>query len=96
MNGPNSFCDGNFTKNIYLNIESIIQRDEGGRGIKSLCIPYELESSARILLSCSKVVIITGFPCMLDFDPPTETDGPLGKQKRNLNKYILYASRPFI
>lgn len=27
---------------------------------------------------CWQVAILTGFPCLLDYSPPTETDGPLG------------------
>ena len=28
--------------------------------------------------SVESVVIITGFPCLLEYNPPTETDGPIG------------------
>ena len=38
----------------------------------------DLYKAATLLTSAETVVIITGFPCMLDYDPPTETDGPLG------------------
>ena len=63
---------------IINKLESIVQRDEGKRGIKELIIPGELYRSALTLMESKNVAIITGFPCMLDFDPPTETDGPLG------------------
>lgn len=59
-------------------IESIIQRDEGDRGIKDIFLKGELYSSAEAVLKCNSIVIITGFPCLLDYNPPTETDGPLG------------------
>ena len=58
--------------------ESIIQRDEGNRGIKDIFLKEELNNAAAALLDCNDVGIITGFPCLLDFSPPTETDGPLG------------------
>uniref|UniRef100_A0A0G4F3E7 D-glutamate cyclase-like C-terminal domain-containing protein n=1 Tax=Chromera velia CCMP2878 TaxID=1169474 RepID=A0A0G4F3E7_9ALVE len=60
----------------------LIQRDEGGRGIKNLlCTEIEdhLWQGAESLAHVSvHVGLITGFPCCLDFDPPTETDGPAG------------------
>lgn len=60
-------------------MESLVQRDEGNRGIAELCLPRgELQSAAEILLRADHVTIITGFPCMIEQTPPTETDGPLG------------------
>jgi hypothetical protein len=59
-------------------IEERVQRDEGGRGIGQFMLTGELYNSAIALLNCKRVGIITGFPCLLDFTPPTETDGPLG------------------
>jgi len=59
-------------------VESIIQRDEGNRGIKDLFQKGELYNAAKSLLTSNTVAIITGFPCLLDHTPPTETDGPLG------------------
>jgi len=40
----------------------------------------ELEAAARALYHAppGPVAILTGFPCMLDHTPPTETDGPPG------------------
>ena len=78
-------------------IETLVQQDEGKRGIAQI-IPIfpifqaataeeeqsqsrpqsHLENAAQAMLDCSHAVIITGFPCMLDHSPPTETDGPLG------------------
>lgn len=63
---------------ICNRIENLIQRDEGSRGIGPLCIPDELSKSASAIVNSEKIVILTGFPCMLDYNPPTETDGPLG------------------
>ena len=60
-------------------MESLVQRDEGNRGISELCLPPgELQSAAETLLRADHVTIITGFPCMIEQTPPTETDGPLG------------------
>lgn len=58
-----------------------VQQDEGGRGIDKLFSKDpELFNAAKDLLhrSSQRVVIMTGFPCMMDYNPPTETDGPLG------------------
>lgn len=66
------------TATAYAAIEEVVQRDEGNRGIKFLCIPNELYHASDALIKANKVAIITGFPCMLDHSPPTETDGPLG------------------
>lgn len=60
-------------------IEERIQRDEGNRGIKEILLPQgELYNAAKSLLPKKRIAIITGFPCLLDYTPPTETDGPLG------------------
>lgn len=59
-------------------IEAVVQRDEGKRGIGPLCLSGELKSAADRIINARRVVIITGFPCLLDYSPPTETDGPLG------------------
>mmetsp|Transcript_22919 Transcript_22919/g.55476 ORF Transcript_22919/g.55476 Transcript_22919/m.55476 type:complete len:293 (+) Transcript_22919:34-912(+) len=59
-------------------LEERIQRDEGGRGIKPLIIPGELELASKAVLGAEVVVILTGFPCLLDRECPTETDGPSG------------------
>ena len=60
-------------------IEERIQRDEGKRGIQEILLPIgELFHAATSLISKKRVGILTGFPCLLDYTPPTETDGPLG------------------
>jgi D-glutamate cyclase len=67
-------------------IEKRIQMDEGKRGIHELIptfLPIDgnlshLEGAARALLASKNVIIMTGFPCLLKNNPPTETDGPLG------------------
>lgn len=69
------------TKKIIIDLETRIQLDEGKRGIKEIIVNKdELYNSANELLKSrnKKIAIVTGFPCMLDFVPPTETDGPLG------------------
>lgn len=62
-------------------LEHIVQRDEGGRGIRHLARPAgELASIARQLMSARRVTLLTGFPCVPHaVSPvPTETDGPSG------------------
>lgn len=64
-------------------IEKIVQVDIGGRGIGAFTPPEgELFYAASGLYdaACSNrdILILTGFPCLLDYSPPTETDGPLG------------------
>jgi len=60
-------------------LEERVQRDEGARGIGAILVERgELEIAARAMCASSSAVIMTGFPCMLDYEPPTETDGPLG------------------
>lgn len=65
-------------KDIITMLEKRIQLDEGRRGIQEIIIQGELYRAANELLTAKRVAIITGFPCLMDFTPPTETDGPLG------------------
>ena len=68
-------------KTVIQKIEEIITQDEGGRGVRELVVPRDLERSANILASLkpnSHVLILSGFPCCVNEDPPTETDGPPG------------------
>ena len=70
-------------------IEDIISKDDGGRGMTSLVVTGDLEKAAKVLArTCTsndfsdgripQLVILSGFPCCINFDPPTETDGPPG------------------
>jgi len=60
-------------------IEKLVQCDEGARGILDFLPPAgSLELAANSLIGSKSVAIITGFPCMIDYKIPTETDGPLG------------------
>ncbi|CAM9480650.1 unnamed protein product [Phaeothamnion confervicola] len=56
-----------------------IQRDEGYRGIGAFTALVAndllLASFALIEPSVKTVAILSGFPCLLDHNPPTETDG---------------------
>ena len=66
-------------KNAVSYMERIVQADEGKRGIKDIILPSgELYNAALEMVKSKRVAIITGFPCMMDYTPPTETDGPLG------------------
>ncbi|EQC42259.1 hypothetical protein SDRG_01093 [Saprolegnia diclina VS20] len=63
-------------------ILALVQHDIGGRGMVHLldgprdraAFANAVEVLAR-LPPASHVAILTGFPCLLDYDPPTETDG---------------------
>ncbi len=63
-------------------LEAAVQRDEGGRGLVDLCLPPgELAAAARALHDAAPggpILVLTGFPCLLQHTPPTETDGPPG------------------
>ena len=72
-------------KAAISSIEDIISQDEGGRGMASLVVKGDLESAAKVLVRLNdgckdtpKIVILSGFPCCVDKNPPTETDGPPG------------------
>ncbi|EED92292.1 predicted protein [Thalassiosira pseudonana CCMP1335] len=67
-------------------IQATITTDPGKRGMKNLVVPGDLLESGKIFArlqskdpkSPPHVVILSGFPCCVDHDPPTETDGPPG------------------
>lgn len=64
---------------VIRSIEERVQRDEGSRGIGQIVLPPgELLKAALTMFSSTNAVVLTGFPCLLDFDVPTETDGPPG------------------
>lgn len=82
-------------------LEQRVQRDEGNRGIRSI-IPSSgiLYSAASSILSNSTlntIGILTGFPCLMDFTPPIETDGPpgaliLAHQLQSIGKQVTILS----
>lgn len=60
-------------------MEKIVQRDEGKRGMIPLVQPNgTLASIAISLYQSTNVILLTGFPCLMQHDIPTETDGPSG------------------
>jgi D-glutamate cyclase len=62
-------------------MEQIIGTDINKRGMKSLIVPGDLYKACLALASLppqSTVAILSGFPCCVKYDPPTETDGPQG------------------
>lgn len=79
-------------RNVYRELERRVQLDEGNRGIQAI-IPSEeqLYPAATSILNCNSVGILTGFPCLLNQNPPIESDGIsgalfLGKVLQKLNK----------
>lgn len=68
-------------RNIYNEIQTVIGTDAGDRGMKSLIVPGDLELAGKTLgtlKSPSRVIVLSGFPCCVNENPPTETDGPPG------------------
>ena len=72
-------------KNIAIiksinHIESVVQRDEGNRGIEDLINNPILYDVTTTLLDTNikSAIILTGFPCLIQNQCPQETDGPLG------------------
>lgn len=63
---------------ICARIQAVIGRDVGSRGIANLTLPAQLQTAALHLVVAPAVVILTGFPCRVKEQPPTETDGPPG------------------
>jgi hypothetical protein len=53
-------------------LEAAIQADPGARGVRHLHLRGELEQSVLALARASHVGITTGFPCNVNFSPPTE------------------------
>ena len=75
-NRKNRLRDDNF---IINQVEELVQRDEGDRGIKELINGNILYDAALDLSSCQSILIMTGFPCLIDNpECQQETDGPLG------------------
>ncbi len=76
-------------------MEQVIQVDPGSRGIGFFTPPLgELFRSAKALYrlkgTSRELAIITGFPCNLDFDVKTETDGPVTLS----NKLSIFSLMP--
>lgn len=64
-------------------IQDIIGTDIGNRGMKPLICPGDLFQASQTLsnlkVDASKnILILSGFPCCVNENPPTETDGPPG------------------
>lgn len=59
----------------------IVQTDIGNRGIKNIFPegnPKQFRDAARALMKSKRIAILTGFACLVDFDPKIETDGIAG------------------
>eukprot|EP01067_Filipodium_phascolosomae_P003424 Filipodium_phascolosomae@DN2614_c0_g1_i12.p1 len=56
----------------------VVSKDTGGRGIASFTNDLDFTQAAEKLWHSGRVCILTGFPCNLDREPSTETDGPSG------------------
>jgi D-glutamate cyclase len=63
---------------VCKELELIISNDVGRRGIEKIALPNQLLPSSKSFIAASGIIILTGFPCLLSFNPPTETDGPPG------------------
>ena len=62
-------------------LQDIVGTDAGGRGMRALVCPGDLLRAVQCLVYLepgARVLVLSGFPCCVDADPPTETDGPPG------------------
>jgi hypothetical protein len=62
-------------------LQDVIGTDAGNRGMKDLIVPGDLVQASHILGTLpagGHVVVLSGFPCCVTQNPPTETDGPPG------------------
>jgi D-glutamate cyclase len=60
-------------------LQDIVGTDAGNRGMKALIVQGDLyEASKRLAAAGTTVVLLSGFPCGVQHNPPTETDGPPG------------------
>lgn len=59
-------------------LESVTAQDPGKRGIEHLFLPGAFVGAACVLAASKHPLVLTGFPCRLADDPPTENDGPAG------------------
>lgn len=78
-------------------LESIAWRDVGGRSSQALRVPGDLERAAVAFANARGVLILTGFPCHVDADVKSETDGlsgaiALAAAARVLNKPCAIAT----
>ena len=59
----------------------IVQTDIGNRGIKNIFPegnPKQFRDAAQALMRSKRVAVLTGFSCLVDFEPKIETDGIAG------------------
>jgi len=61
-----------------LALEAAAGQDLGKRGIDALKLPGALVGAAAVVAASRQPLVLTGFPCRLADDPPTENDGPAG------------------
>lgn len=69
------------TTNVYDEVQAIIGTDAGDRGMKPLIVQQDLELAAKALGKLGPnghILVLSGFPCCVHENPPTETDGPPG------------------
>ena len=76
-----------YIENIINKLQLHIQNDEGNRGIITCALNSHINQYKELFLATSnllsspdlkRVIILTGFPCNMEYNPPTETDGILG------------------
>ena len=84
-------------ESCIADVQTLVQLDEGNRGIGDI-LPFgsvgSLLRAAECMEESQSVAIITGFPCMIDYVPPTETDGPLGAL--SLARTLLYLGKDVV
>lgn len=68
-------------KDRIQKLQDIIGTDAGNRGMKSLIVPDDLFHASAIMgkhVPTKGFLVLSGFPCCVQHNPPTETDGPPG------------------
>lgn len=80
---------------MMQDVEKLIARDPGGRGVAALLVPGDLERAAGALTAAQRVLIITGFA--VGPHGVAETDGPpgalfLGRALAALGRQITFAT----
>ncbi|MDF2628923.1 MAG: hypothetical protein K0R39_2754 [Symbiobacteriaceae bacterium] len=76
-------------------VERLIARDPGGRGVAALLVPGDLDRAAGAVTAANRVLIITGFG--VGPHGVAETDGPpgalfLGRALARLGKQVIFAT----
>lgn len=84
---------------MFEELEALLRRDPGGRGVHAFALSGQLEPAARSLAAAKTVVICSGFPVAGPAGWVPETDGPtgalaLGEALVHVGASVRYATGP--